>query len=299
MIHRDWRSLSANELERAYDQSLMAPNMAEVLARCAQHSASAWQALGAPRRIAYGPKSSQAMDWFAPPVSTRQSRGAALIFLIHGGAWRSGEAKDYALGATALLAHGSHLVVPDFSSVLACDGDLGAMLEELKLAFALTQAMASAMGVDVQNIHVCGHSSGAHLAACLAVATANSDTGARHPMASLLCCSGLYDLEPVRHSARSAYLTLSDEAVHALSPIRHLKAFTMPVHLMCGTFELPEFMRQSHEFAQSLTLSAAPVRLSWVEGLNHFELLESMAQSTGPVHQAVLEILTNTALFQP
>lgn len=299
MIHRDWRSLSASELERAYDQGLNAPNMAEVLARCAQHSALSWQMLGAPLRIAYGPKSRQGMDWFAPPVAARQSRGAALIFLIHGGAWRSGEAKDYALGATAWLAHGAHLVVPDFSSVLACDGDLGAMLEELKSAFALVQAMAPAMGVDVQNIHVCGHSSGAHLAACLAVATAISDTRARHPMASLLCCSGLYDLEPVRHSARSAYLALSDETVHDLSPIRHLQAFSMPVHLLCGTCELPEFMRQSHEFAQSLELSASNVRLSWAEGLNHFEVLESLTKPNGPMHKAVLEMLKSGPLYEP
>jgi len=299
MIHRDWRSLSANELEKAYDQSLKAPNMAEVLARCAQHSASAWQALGAPRRIAYGPKSSQGMDWFAPSVPAGQSQGAPLVFLIHGGAWRSGEAKDYALGAKAWLAHGAHWVVPDFSSVLACDGDLGAMLEELKLAFALVQAMAPAMGVDVQKIHVCGHSSGAHLAACLAVATANPDTVARHPIASLLCCSGLYDLEPVRHSARSAYLALSDEAVHALSPIRHLQAFSMPVHLMCGTLELPEFMRQTYEFAQSLELSASNVRLSWAEGLNHFEVLESLAKANGLMHKAVLDMLNNGPLCKP
>lgn len=296
MIHRDWRSLSGSELERAYDQSLKAPNMSEVLARCAQHSASAWQALGAPRRVAYGPKSSQGMDWFAPLVAAPQSRGAALIFLIHGGAWRSGQARDYALGATAWLAHGAHLVVPDFSSVVACDGHLGPMLEELKKAFERVQEMAPAMGVDVQKIHVCGHSSGAHLAACLAVATTNSAVGSRHPMASLLCCSGLYDLEPVRHSARSAYLALTDEVVHALSPIRHLQAFSMPVHLMCGTFELPEFMRQTHEFAQSLALSAAPVRLSWAEGLNHFEVLESLAQTHGPFHQAVLAMLRKSAV---
>ncbi len=118
-------------------------------------------------------------------------------------------------------------------------------------------------------------------------------------MASLLCCSGLYDLEPVRHSARSAYLALTDEAVHALSPIRHPQAFSMPVHLMCGTLELPEFMRQSHEFAQSLALSAAPVRLSWIEGLNHFEALESLALPTGAMHQAVLATLKNAALSKP
>jgi arylformamidase len=219
--------------------------------------------------------------------------------LIHGGAWRSGEAKDYALGATAWLARGAHWVVPDFSAVLDCDGDLGVMLEELKLAFALVQAMAPAMGVDIQNIHVCGHSSGAHLAACLAVATANPDTGGRHPIASLLCCSGLYDLEPVRHSARSAYLALSDEAVLDLSPIRHLQAFTMPVHLLCGTLELPEFMRQSHEFAQKLAISKAPVHLSWAEGLNHFEVLESMVHPNGPMHKALMGILTNDAFNQP
>ena len=299
MIHRPWRSLSGSELETAYDQSLMAPNMSEVLARCAQHSASAWQVLGAPRRIPYGPKSAQGMDWFVPPMSADQSRGAPLVFFIHGGAWRSGQARDYALGATAWLAQGAHWVVPDFSSVLACDGHLASMLEELKQAFALVQDMAPAMGVDVHNIHVCGHSSGAHLAACLAVDMAKTAQGTLHPMASLLCCSGLYDLEPVRHSARSAYLALSDEAVHALSPIRHLQAFSMPVHLMCGTFELPEFMRQSHEFAQSLELSASTVRLSWAEGLNHFEVLESLAKPNGPMHKGVLEMLNSGPLYEP
>jgi arylformamidase len=239
------------------------------------------------------------MDWFAPPITDEQNRGAPLVFFIHGGAWRSGEAKDYALGATDWLAQGAHWVVPDFSSVLACDGHLASMLEELKQAFALVQDMAPAMGVDLQNIHVCGHSSGAHLAACLAVATESKTSGARHPMASLMCCSGLYDLEPVRHSARSAYLALTDEAVHALSPIRHLHAFSMPIHLMCGTFELPEFMRQSHEFYQSLERSASTVRLSWAEGLNHFEVLESLALPKGPMHQVVLETLKNAALSKP
>jgi hypothetical protein len=68
---------------------------------------------------------------------------------------------------------------------------------------------------------------------------------------------------------------------------------------MCGTLELPEFMRQSHEFAQSLALSAASVRLSWIEDLNHFEVLESLALPKGPMHQAVLETLKIAALSKP
>jgi hypothetical protein len=92
---------------------------------------------------------------------------------------------------------------------------------------------------------------------------------------------------------------LSDEAVLDLSPIRHLHAFSMPIHLMCGTFELPEFMRQSHEFYQSLERSASTVRLSWAEGLNHFEVLESLAKANGPMHKAVLDMLNNGPLCKP
>jgi pantoate kinase len=73
----------------------------------------------------------------------------------------------------------------------------------------------------------------------------------------------------------------------------------MPVHLMCGTCELPEFMRQSHEFAQSLGLSASNVHLSWAEGLNHFEVLESLAKANGPMHEAVLDMLNNGPLCKP
>lgn len=299
MIFRDWRSLSGFELERAFDQSLKASNMAEVLLRCANHSASAWQNLGAPRRVTYGINPHQGMDWFAPSSAPSQTKDAPLVFFIHGGAWRTGEAKDYALGVEALLANGAHLVVPDFSSVMALGGNLNMMIEELKRAFLLVQAMGPEMGVDIHKLYLCGHSSGAHLAACLVVAMANEPNEGFHAIASLLCCSGLYDLEPVRFSARGAYLTLSNEVVHALSPIHHVQCFTMPVHIMCGTFELPEFMRQSYEFAKSLADSEATVKISWVENLNHFEVLETLAASDGKMQKALLELIKNNDFREP
>ena len=41
-----------------------------------------------------------------------------------------------------------------------------------------------------------------------------------------MCISGMYDLEPVRLSARSNYVKFDQTTVATLSPIRHLDRYT-------------------------------------------------------------------------
>ena len=64
-----------------------------------------------------------------------------------------------------------------------------------------------------------------------------------------MCISGMYDLTPVRLSARSNYVAFDDATVAALSPMRHLDRLHAPVTVAYGTCETPEFQRQNREFA--------------------------------------------------
>ena len=281
-----WRDLTQAQLDWAYDQTQHANNMAEVMAECAALSAQARGLLEdqgtIAKRMSYGTTQVEALDWY-PSTSSN----APLVFFVHGGAWRRGIAQDYAMAAAWLNQLGVHLVIPDFSAVTDVQGNLMTLFDQVQRALTMTAQTASSMGANAQRIYVVGHSSGAHLAACLGAYNWQGTT----PVHSLLCCSGMYELEPVSLSARSQYVKFTPEALNALSPQRHLQQLTMPISLLCGDQESPEFKRQAQEFAQSLSDIKAPMRFNWGQGLNHFEMLKSFANPEGVMSKALLELI--------
>jgi arylformamidase len=103
-----------------------------------------------------------------------------------------------------------------------------------------------------------------------------------------LCCSGLFDLKPVRLSARGSYVKFTDEMEQALSPQRHLDKLNAPVIVAYGTLETPEFQRQSRDFAAAVKAAGKPVQLLVGEGYNHFEIRETLANPYGLLGRAVL-----------
>src|SRR5262249_31681990 len=50
-----WLDMDQQELDDAYTQSVYAPNMRQILTRCARNSELVRERLGAPKRLAYGP----------------------------------------------------------------------------------------------------------------------------------------------------------------------------------------------------------------------------------------------------
>jgi arylformamidase len=101
----------------------------------------------------------------------------------------------------------------------------------------------------------------------------------------------MYDLTPVRLSARSNYVEFDDMTVAALSPIRHLDRLHAPLIIAYGTCETPEFQRQNRQFAAAVAAAGKPVRLLVGEHYNHFELAETLANPYGLLGRAALELM--------
>jgi arylformamidase len=281
-----WLGMDQAALDKAYNQAAWAPNMAEVLQRYAAASEQVRLALGAPRRLRYGPSEIEALDFF-----DCGRVGAPVQVFFHGGAWRSGMARDYAFAARLFVPAGVHLVVPDFAWVQDCGGDLRLVVEQARRALAWVHANAARLSGDPGRIYVSGHSSGAHLAGVLAA----TPWAARGLPADLIkgavLCSGSYELEPVRRSSRSSYMRLDDESVLALSPIRHLALVSHPVVVAWGQLESPEFQRQGQAFARAARQSGIATTQLVAAGSNHFEVLESLADPQGLLGRAALEQL--------
>jgi arylformamidase len=98
----------------------------------------------------------------------------------------------------------------------------------------------------------------------------------------------MYDLEPVRLSKRSKYVKFTDAMEQELSAMRHLDRLHTPLVLSHGTYETPEFQRQSRDFAAAVKAAGKPVELLVGEGYNHFEMLETLANPFGLLGRAVL-----------
>jgi arylformamidase len=283
-----WLDMHQQALDDAYDQSKYALNRSQTLERYASNSDIARERLGAPRRIAYGPTANEALDLY--PAATTN---APISIFVHGGAWQRGLARNYAFAAELFVRAGAHHVVLDFINVIEAGGDLMPMADQVRRAVAWVYRNAASFGGDRNRIHLYGHSSGAHLAGVAMVTDwrGQYDLPADVIKTGLLC-SGMYDLRPVRLSARSRYVNFTDDMEAALSTQRHIDRFTASVVLAFGTLETPEFQRQSRDFAAALGGTGKRVELLVGNHYNHFEIVETLASPYGLLGRAALEQIT-------
>jgi arylformamidase len=282
---RVWLDLDQQELDDAYDQSKYAPNLRQVVGRYATNSEQVRARLGVPKRLAYGPTPIEGLDLY----TARQPNAPVHIF-IHGGTWRTGRATDYLFPAETFLHAGAHYVSLDFTSVLDVKGDLAPMADQVRRAVAWIHKNAASFGGDPNRLYLSGHSSGGHLAGVVLVTDWEKDYGVpKDVLKGGLCCSGMFDMKAVMLSARSSYLKMTDETLHAMSAQRHLDKINCPVIVAYGTLETPEFQRQSRDFAAAAKAASKPVSLLVGDGYNHFEIIETLANPYGLLGRAALE----------
>jgi arylformamidase len=280
-----WLDLDQAALDRAYDQIQYAPNQPQITGRYITNSVATRARLGAPQHIAYGPTPIDTLD-----IYTTKKPKAPINIFIHGGAWRGGRAKDYAFPAELFVNAGAHYVVPDFVWVQDAGGSLLPMADQVRRVVAWVYRNAASFGGDAERIYISGHSSGAHLAGVALTTDWLRDFNLPPDvLKGGLCCSGLFDLKPVRLSARSSYVKFTDEIEDAMSPQRHLDRLNAPLIVAHGTFETPEFQRQSRDFAAAVRAAGKPVRFLVGEGYNHFEMIETLANPYGLLGRAALE----------
>src|SRR6202166_112943 len=282
---RVWLDMDQQELDAAYDQSKYAANQPQIQERRLVNSARARAALGEPLRLAYGASEIERLD-----VYRTKREGAPVNVFIHGGAWRNGRSSDFAYLAETFVHAGVHSVILDFTNIDDAGGNLMTMARQVRSAVAFVYKNAASFGGDPDRLYVSGHSSGGHLAGTVVAADWRKDFGLPGDVVKgALLCSGMYDLKPVRLSARSNYVKFTDEIEQELSSLRHLDRFACPLIVGYGTCETPEFQRQARDFAAALKAAGKPCQLLVGQAYNHFEMLETLANPYGLLGRAALE----------
>jgi arylformamidase len=268
------------ELDAAYDQTVYEPDIDQLAAKLHSDSDTVRKTLGVPRRVSYGPKEIEKLDIY------RTTRPNAPVFIfLHGGRWRVAIANDYGFPAENFVRAGAHFVVPDFDWVQNVGGDLNVLAAQTKQAIEWVHSNAASFGADPNRIWIGGHSSGAHLAG---VALTTLQPGI---VKGGVLLSGMYDLKPVRLSSRGSYVKLDDATENALSPQRHIDRLHVPIVVMYGTRETPEFQRQSRDYAAAVKAAGKPIEVIVAENYVHMDSVASLANPYGLAGAAALKMM--------
>ena len=257
-----FRDYDQKALDDQYEQRVWVPHADEIIKRYSRKSEEVRARLGEPRTEKYGPTPVETLDVYG-------SGRKAFVF-VHGGAWKRQSKRQNAFAAGMIVQAGAAYVALDFAPLPTVT--LPEMVAQVCRGIEWVHAHLS------RKIVLCGHSSGAHLAACALTKT--------NAVGNALVVSGIYDLLPVRLSARNDYVRLDERLEHEYSPIRHVDEIRCPVTVAWAEKEAAEFYRQSSEFAKRL---GAPTIIG--KDMNHFEICLTLADPHAPLGKAALDML--------
>ena len=274
-----------------YNNRALVPAFAQHMADWRARSRAARGAPGVFLDQAYGAAAAETLDVFCPARSD-----APVLVFIHGGYWRALDKADHSFVASAFTCAGAVVVVPNYS---LCPGPPGQAVSLLTITLQMVQAVAwtwrhiGKFGGDPQRITVVGHSAGGHLAAML-LACLWQRHAADLPadvVRNALAISGLYELESIRRTPfLQADLRLTPEQVLLASPAGFAPPERGELLTVAGGLESAEFLRQNQLMRAAWGRARVP-GCEVLPGLNHFSVLESLADPQCRLHLLALDLL--------
>ncbi len=288
-----YRDYTQSQLDAQYDQATNVPDLSPYLDFWAETSATARRTLNCRTDIRYGRGRAERLDIFLPEGEP-PAGGWPVHLYYHGGSWKLLDKSFGAIGARPVVDSGAIYIAVGFA--LATVVPLKTMVRQARSALAWAWRNIGDYRGSRDRITVSGHSSGGHLVGCLIASGWHGRFRLPQDVikgATAAC--GLYDLEPVRLSARQDYLDLSDEDVETLSPIRHIPGESPPdLALFWGDGDLEEFRRQSRDFAAAWASAGHPLCAEELPHYNHFDVSNVFADADGPIGTAIRRQISDT-----
>ena len=279
-------TLTADEVERGYNNRAAVPEHPQWFARWAELSAAARAALGPRLDLRYGPNPKETLDLFLPAGKAR----GTFVF-VHGGYWRALDKVDHSFVAGPFVAAGIAVAVINYD--LCPQVSIATIVDECRRAVAWVATEGAAHGADPGRIVVGGHSAGGHLAAMMLATDWRAIGLARDPLAGAVSLSGVHDLAPMVLFSFNADFGLDAAEAARLSPVNLAPRSRAPLLVAVGADETSEFLRQAVLMwdawpANRPAGSTGPLALP---GRHHFSDVADYADPESALTRATLALL--------
>jgi acetyl esterase/lipase len=274
----DWRKMSREELDRGLNNGVAVAGSGEIVAGWDRQSAELRKRYDAHLDLRYGPRERNRIDFL------KAAEKAPTLLFIHGGYWQMRAKEAFTLFAEGVMAHGINAALIGYT--LAPDATLDQIVAEIHAGIDALAERLPALGGDGKGIVVSGWSAGGHLTA-MALSNAHVRAG--------LGISGIYDLEPIRHSYLNVKLGLDEAASRRNSPMMQPGGPAKPLSLVVGGGELPLLRKETANFAAHRARHGLPVTYEEIPGADHFSIMKEMASPAGRITTLIRQLFERTA----
>lgn len=279
-----YRGMTADALNFEYNLRARTPDHPAFIAEWETGGIAARERLRVRRDLSYGPRPRQKIDIF--PAAKPD---APVLAFVHGGYWQGMGREISHYLAPAFVTNGVTFAAIGYT--LCPDVTLPALVEEVREAMGWLYGNVRDLGGDPGRLHIAGHSAGGHLAATM-MATGWNARGLPADMIKGGCAiSGIYDLEPIRHTYLNDALKLDADTARSVSPIFDPPREPAPLICAVGAHEPSEFLRQQADFATAWRSADIDVRIVDLPGRHHFSAVNALGEAGHPLHRAVLSMM--------
>ncbi|WP_298257683.1 alpha/beta hydrolase [Bradyrhizobium sp.] len=269
----DWRKLSREALDSGLNNSAAVDGSADTMARWEKLSADMRARHSAHLDLPYGPRERNRVDFL------KAAPNAPTLLFIHGGYWQTRSKDVFTRFAEGAMAHGINVALIGYT--LAPDATLEEIVAEIHAGIDYLAGRLPELGADASRLIASGWSAGGHLTA-MAMLNPHIKGG--------IAISGIYDLEPIRHSYLNDKLGL-DEAMSKRNSPMLLTHPVKPMALIVGGAELPLLRKQTADFASYRASHGLPVTYEEIPGANHFTIMDEMASPAGRITAMIRQVM--------
>ncbi|WP_050626150.1 alpha/beta hydrolase [Bradyrhizobium viridifuturi] len=274
----DWRAMSQQERDLGLNNGVAVKGSAEISAGWEQRSAVLRQRHPQHLDLRYGPRERNRIDFL------KAGDGAPTLLFIHGGYWQTRAKEVFTIFAEGPMAHGINVALIGYT--LAPDATLDDIVAEIHAGIDFLAGQLPRLGAATNGIVVSGWSAGGHLTS-MALSNAHVRAG--------MAISGIYDLEPIRHSYLNEKLRLDEASSRRNSPMTQEGGTAKPLSLVVGSAELPLLRKQTADFAGHRARYGLPVTYEEIEGADHFSIMNQMLAPQGRITTLIRQLFERTA----
>ena len=220
------------------------------------------------RGVSYGTHPRQKLDIYRPAAG---DKGPVVLF-FYGGGWRGGQRSTYGFVGGALAARGITTVIADYR--VFPEVRFPAFVEDGALAYRWVARNVA----ENRPIFLAGHSSGAHLAALLALDSRylQDDADPLPPPAGLIGLAGPYAFDPTDWETTKEIFADTTNADTA-RPVAFVTPGKPPALLMHGLADKTVILWNTRTLAEALEKAGVPVRKRELEGVGHVGIITALA----------------------
>jgi arylformamidase len=273
----DWQAMSQQERDLGLNNGVAVPGGIEMVAGWERRSGEMRKRYPAHIDLRYGPRERNRIDFL------KADDKAPTLLFIHGGYWQARAKEVFTVVAEGPMVHGINVALIGYT--LAPEATLDEIVAEIHAGIDYLSGQLPMLGAAADGIVVSGWSAGGHL-----TSMALSHPKVRGGMA----ISGIYDLEPIRHSYLNEKLKADEAVARRNSPMMMAGGPSKPLSLVVGSAELPLLRKQTADFAGHRAKHGLPVTYEEIPGADHFTIMDEMMSPQGRITTLVRQLFERT-----